>query len=61
MQKIFVLLRSRTGHDFVNYKSSTIRGASRGESLHQIKAPNQYVRFSRRIHESTPCSGTPHR
>lgn len=46
MQKIFVLLRSRTGHDFSCYKSSTIRRRiERRMNLHQIKAPAEYVRY----------------
>jgi len=46
MQKIFVLLRSRTGHDFSSYKTSTIlRRIERRMNLHQIKGPPQYVRY----------------
>ena len=46
MQKIFVLLRSRTGHDFSSYKSSTLRRRiERRMNVHQITAPNVYVRY----------------
>jgi two-component system CheB/CheR fusion protein len=46
MQKIFLLLRSRTGHDFSAYKASTIgRRIERRMNLHQIKGPNQYVHY----------------
>lgn len=46
MQKIFVLLRSRTGHDFSSYKSTTIRRRiERRMNLQQIKAPAEYIRF----------------
>jgi chemotaxis methyl-accepting protein methylase len=46
MQKIFVLLRSRTGHDFSSYKSNTtLRRIERRMNLHQIKGPAHYVRY----------------
>lgn len=46
MQKIFVLLRARTGGDFSSYKSSTIRRRiERRMNLHQIQQPAQYVRY----------------
>lgn len=46
MQKIFVLLRSRTGHDFSAYKPNTIRRRiERRMNLHQAHSPAQYVRF----------------
>ncbi len=46
MQKIFVLLRSRTGHDFSCYKPNTIRRRiERRMNLHQIKGPGQYVQY----------------
>lgn len=46
MQKIFVLLRSRTGHDFSSDKSNTIlRRIERRMNLHQIKGPAHYVRY----------------
>ncbi|QDT91525.1 chemotaxis protein CheB [Gimesia algae] len=46
MQKIFVLLRNRTGHDFSSYKSSTLRRRiERRMKVHQLDDPNQYVRY----------------
>ncbi|MSQ19030.1 MAG: hypothetical protein EXR39_05595 [Betaproteobacteria bacterium] len=46
LQKIFVLLRSHTGHDFSDYKGNTIRRRiERRMNLHQIKSPAQYVRY----------------
>ncbi len=50
IQKIFVLLRSRTGHDFSAYKTNTLRRRiERRMNLHQIQKPNQYVRY---LHEN---------
>ena len=52
MKKIFVLLRSRTGHDFSSYKPNTIRRRiERRMNLHQIKGPSQYVRHLENPHE----------
>jgi two-component system CheB/CheR fusion protein len=46
LQKIFILLRNRTGHDFSAYKTSTIhRRIERRMNVHQIKTPSDYVRF----------------
>ncbi|MCL5743014.1 MAG: hypothetical protein M1541_03660, partial [Acidobacteria bacterium] len=46
MQKVFVLLRSRTGHDFSNYKATTIhRRIERRMNVHEIKEPDRYVRY----------------
>jgi two-component system CheB/CheR fusion protein len=46
LQKIFVLLRSRTGHDFSAYKPSTIRRRiERRMNVHQVDAPGQYLRY----------------
>lgn len=46
MQKIFLLLRSRTGHDFSAYKANTIRRRiERRMNVHHIQQPNQYVRY----------------
>ena len=46
MQKMFLLLRHRTGHDFSGYKVSTIRRRiARRMNVHQIKDPEKYVRF----------------
>jgi two-component system, chemotaxis family, CheB/CheR fusion protein len=46
LQKVFVLLRSRTGHDFSGYKCNTLRRRiERRMSVDQIKSPDQYVRY----------------
>ncbi|HMD68420.1 MAG TPA: chemotaxis protein CheB [Chitinivibrionales bacterium] len=46
LQKIFVLLRSRLGHDFSSYKLSTLRRRiERRMNVHQISRPELYVRF----------------
>src|SRR5208282_3256263 len=50
MQKINVLLRARTGHDFSAYKANTIRRRiERRINVHQLKGPQQYLRF---LHEN---------
>lgn len=46
MQKILVLLRARTGHDFSNYKANTIRRRiERRINVHQLQGPLQYLRL----------------
>jgi two-component system, chemotaxis family, CheB/CheR fusion protein len=46
LQKIFILLRNRTGHDLSEYKPTTIkRRIARRMNIHQIKNPDNYVRF----------------
>jgi two-component system CheB/CheR fusion protein len=46
MQKIFVLMRERVGHDFSGYKASTIRRRiERRMNLHQLKNIQSYVRY----------------
>ena len=46
MQKIFILLRSHTGHDFSLYKPSTIgRRVERRMNLHQMDRVADYVRL----------------
>jgi two-component system CheB/CheR fusion protein len=46
LQKIFVLLRARTGHDFSGYKENTIRRrVERRMNVHQIKEPARYLRY----------------
>ncbi len=46
MQKIFLQIRQRTGHDFSCYKSSTIRRrVERRMNVHHIQSPASYVRF----------------
>ena len=46
LQKIFVILRTRTDHDFSSYKQNTIyRRIERRMSVHQIDELDDYVRF----------------
>ena len=46
IQKIFILLRNRTGNDLSAYKPTTIkRRIARRMNIHQIKNPNNYVQF----------------
>ena len=46
IKKIFVLLRSQTGHDFSQYKPSTIyRRIERRMAVHQLEAIDGYVKF----------------
>ena len=46
MKKIFILLRAQTGHDFSQYKPSTIhRRIERRMAVHQIKMMDAYVRY----------------
>ena len=46
LQKIFLLLRTHTGHDFSSYKPSTIcRRIERRMNVHQIEKINAYVRY----------------
>jgi two-component system CheB/CheR fusion protein len=46
LQRIFLLLRSQTGHDFSQYKRSTIiRRVERRMALHQIDALEDYLRY----------------
>lgn len=48
LDKIFILLRGRTGHDFSLYKKSTIdRRIERRMSLHQLTRIADYVRYLR--------------
>jgi two-component system CheB/CheR fusion protein len=48
LEKVFILLRSQTGHDFSLYKKSTIyRRVERRMGLHQIDKLATYVRFLR--------------
>lgn len=48
LKKICVLLRSQTGHDFSQYKESTLtRRLERRMALHQIEQPESYLRFAR--------------
>ncbi len=46
LEKIFILLRSQTGHDFSQYKRTTIyRRVERRMSLHQINKIGSYLQF----------------
>ena len=46
LKKIFILLRAQTGHDFSQYKPSTInRRIERRMAVHQIEAIDSYVRY----------------
>ena len=46
LKKIFVLLRSQTGHDFSQYKPSTIhRRIERRMAVHQVDTIDKYVKF----------------
>ncbi|MGZ6291621.1 MAG: CheR family methyltransferase, partial [Syntrophales bacterium] len=46
MQKIFMLLRSKTGHDFSLYKKNTIhRRIEKRMSVHQFEDTSKYVRY----------------
>jgi two-component system, chemotaxis family, CheB/CheR fusion protein len=46
LQKILLLLRARTGHDFFVYKASTIRRRiERRINVHQLPGPQQYQRL----------------
>jgi two-component system CheB/CheR fusion protein len=48
LKKIVVLLRAQTGHDFSQYKPSTIlRRIERRMAVHQIKARDSYVSYLR--------------
>ncbi len=49
LDKIFMLIRSHTGHDFSNYKSNTaLRRIGRRMAVHQIDDINDYVDHLRR-------------
>ncbi|OGD13617.1 chemotaxis protein CheR [Candidatus Atribacteria bacterium RBG_19FT_COMBO_35_14] len=46
LKKIFILLRGRTGHDFSQYKPSTVnRRIERRMAVHQIKTIDRYVQY----------------
>ena len=46
LKKIFLLLRAQTGHDFSQYKKSTIvRRVERRMAVHQIERLDEYVRY----------------
>ncbi len=47
MKKIFILLRAQTGHDFSQYKPSTIhRRIERRMAVHQIETMDGYVKYA---------------
>ena len=49
LQKIFVLLRTHTGHDFSSYKQNTVcRRVERRINVHQIDNVSNYVRYLRK-------------
>ncbi|NJL59884.1 MAG: protein-glutamate O-methyltransferase CheR [Desulfobacteraceae bacterium] len=46
MQKIYILLRKQTGHDFSNYKQNTIfRRIERRMAVHHIEKIKYYIRY----------------
>ena len=46
LKKIFILLRAQTGHDFSQYKPSTIhRRIERRMAVHQIETMDEYVKY----------------
>lgn len=48
LQKISIILRTKTGHDFSQYKPSTInRRIERRMAVHQIKSLDSYINFLR--------------
>ena len=50
MKKIFVLLRNQTGHNFSQYKPSTVlRRIERRMAVHQIETMEEYVRFAQQV------------
>ncbi|MBK7765587.1 MAG: chemotaxis protein CheR, partial [Sulfuritalea sp.] len=54
LKKIFVLLRAQTGHDFSQYKPSTIqRRIERRMAVHQIEGIDSYVKYL----QQTPAEG----
>ena len=52
LKKIFVLLRNQTGHDFSQYKPSTIqRRIERRMAVHQIESMDNYFKFGQQTPE----------
>jgi two-component system CheB/CheR fusion protein len=48
LKKICVLLRAQTGHDFSQYKETTlIRRMDRRMALHQVESAEEYLRYAR--------------
>jgi two-component system CheB/CheR fusion protein len=49
-KKIFIIVRAQTGHDFSQYKPSTItRRIERRMVVHQIESLEEYVRYLQRV------------
>ncbi|HEY3275427.1 MAG TPA: chemotaxis protein CheB [Syntrophorhabdaceae bacterium] len=54
LKKIFILVRSQTGHDFSQYKINTIhRRIERRMAVHQIETMDAYVKFMQRTPSET--------
>jgi two-component system CheB/CheR fusion protein len=52
LQKIFLIIRTKTGHDFSNYKLPTLRRRlERRMAIHQIKEMSDYLKFLKEIPE----------
>ena len=46
MKKVFILLRAQTGHDFSQFKPSTMeRRIGRRMAVHQIEEIGEYVKY----------------
>ena len=59
LQKIFLLLRAQTGHDFSGYKLNTIRRRiERRMAIHRLESLADYAALprSRRRRKSRRCS-----
>ncbi len=55
LNKVFVLLRALTGHDFSEYKTNTVkRRIDRRLAVHQIESMDAYVKFL----QGNPAEGT---
>ncbi|SHI99521.1 two-component system, chemotaxis family, CheB/CheR fusion protein [Malonomonas rubra DSM 5091] len=54
LQKIILLLRTQTGHDFTDYKKSTLyRRIERRKGLHQLATMADYIRYLRENPQET--------
>ena len=57
LDKVILLLRTQTGHDFSQYKKSSIyRRIERRMSLHQLGKIADYVRYLRENPQKPSCS-----
>jgi two-component system CheB/CheR fusion protein len=55
LKKIFILLRAQTGHDFSQYKPSTIhRRIERRMAIHQVESMDGYIKYL----QQTPAEAT---